>query len=35
MDTAEKLIDRDQVTVNDTTVTVMERNITSEAFNSF
>jgi hypothetical protein len=33
MDTAEKLIDRDQVKVNDITVTVMERNITSEAFN--
>ena len=27
MDTAVKLIDRDQVTINDTTVTVMERNI--------
>ena len=35
MGTAEKLIDRDQVKVNDTTVTVMERNITSEAFNGF
>ena len=35
MDTAVKLIDRDQVTINDTTVTVMERNITSEAFNGF
>jgi hypothetical protein len=30
MDTAVKLIDRDQVTVNDTTVTVMERNISIE-----
>jgi hypothetical protein len=29
MDTAVKLIDRDQVTINDTTVTVMERNIGS------
>ena len=35
MDTAVKLIDRDQVTINDTTVTVMERNVTSEAFNGF
>ena len=35
MDTAVKLIDRDQVTINDNTVTVMERNITSEAFNGF
>jgi hypothetical protein len=34
-DTAVKLIDRDQVTVNDTTVTIMERNITTEAFNRF
>ena len=33
MDTAVKLIDRDQVTVNDNTVTVMERNISSEYFN--
>jgi hypothetical protein len=32
MGTAEKLIDRDQVTVNDNTVTVIERDITSEAF---
>jgi hypothetical protein len=35
MDTAVILIDRDQVTVNDHTVTVVERNITSEAFNRF
>jgi hypothetical protein len=35
MDTAVKLIDRDQVTVNDHTVTVVERNIGSEAFNRF
>jgi hypothetical protein len=35
MGTAEKLIDRDQVTVNDNTVTVIERDITSEAFNNF
>jgi hypothetical protein len=32
MDTAEKLIDRDQVTVNDNTVTVMERNIGREEY---
>ena len=33
MDTAVKLIDRDQVTVNDHTVTVMERNIDPRQFN--
>jgi hypothetical protein len=32
MDTAVKLIDRDQVTINDNTVTVMERNISSAYF---
>ncbi len=35
MDTAVKLIDRDQVTINDTTVTVMERNIGSISYRDF
>jgi hypothetical protein len=35
MDTAVKLIDRDQVTINDTTVTVMERNIGSITTSDF
>ncbi len=35
MGTAEKLIDRDQVTVNDNTVTVIERNIPYESFDGF
>ena len=35
MNTAVKLIDRDQVIVNDNTVTVMERNIDSISYQDF